>query len=54
MKKILDYLDLAAVFVLFIVVIFLVLSFMAKIGIVIAAGMFLAWTAWKRYKESSG
>ena len=50
MKAILDYLDLAAVFVLFIVAIFLEPSFMAKLGIVIAMGLFLSWTAWKRHK----
>lgn len=49
-KALLEYADLMAVFKLCAVVLFIDLSFTAKVGIIVAIGLFLIHTGWKRYK----
>ncbi len=49
-KGVFEYFDLAAIFKLAAVVLFIDLSFTAKVGIVIAIGLFLVHTGYKRYK----
>ena len=50
MKDLLEYADLAAILVLFIVVAFQPLSFIGKVFLIVVLALLLTYTAWKRYR----